>query len=185
MDKEKTFMLGLFSAIAILAGCSRETPPEKSLEATVEREQVIEAVVEGWGDAPDFTLPKLGGGQFTLSSLKGKVIILDFWATWCPPCRIEIPDFISLYQDYKEDGLEIVGIALDQKKEVAVKPFAEKMGINYILVFGGREVTGKYGGIRGIPTTFIIDRHGNIAGKHIGLTSKDVFEKEVKELLGK
>ena len=138
---------------------------------------------KGCGNAPDFTLPRLGGGEFTLSILKGKVIILDFWATWCPPCRKEIPDFISLYKKYKDKGLEIVGVALDRDKETSVGPFAKKMGINYTIVFGDQEVTKKYKGIRYIPTTFIIDKDGNIAKKHIGFVEKKVFEEEVRELL--
>ena len=138
---------------------------------------------KGWGNAPDFTLSKLGGGEFTLSALKGKVIILDFWATRCPPCRREIPDFIHLYKKYKDKGLEIVGVVLDKDKEASVGPFAKKMGINYTTVFGNREVTNKYKGIRYIPTTFIIDRNGNIAKKHVGFVKKEVFEAEIKELL--
>lgn len=132
-------------------------------------------------NAPDFTVPRLGGGNFTLSSLKGKVIILNFWSTGCPPCRQEIPDFIELYKKYKDNGLEIVGACLDS--EARAKPFAKAVGINYILVLAGREIVRQYGGIRYIPTTFIIDRRGNLAKKHIGYTSRETFEKEIKELL--
>ncbi|MEA3328556.1 MAG: TlpA disulfide reductase family protein [Candidatus Omnitrophota bacterium] len=136
-----------------------------------------------WGDAPDFTLPGLRGENFTLSSLKNKVVILDFWAVGCPPCRKEIPGFIELYSKYKDEGLEIVGVCLDGRGRV--KPFAEQKGIDYILVFADREVCRQYGGIRYIPTTFIIDRRGNIAKRHIGYASKETFEEEIKELLSR
>ena len=156
------------------------SPQEKSPVSKTDKE----LKTEKWGNAPDFTLPELGGGEFTLSSLKGKVIIIDFWATWCGPCRMEIPGFISLYKKYKGRGLEIVGVSLDKDRETAVGPYAEQMGINYIIVFGDQDVVENYGGIRGIPTTFIIDQNGNIVGKHVGVVSNDVFENEIKKLLG-
>lgn len=186
--------IGIF-AFGILAGCSKDVPKkevkpqQKSVRKLEEESKVTSSVPEStpaekqWGNAPDFTLPKFKGGQFTLSSLKGKVIILDFWATWCGPCRMEIPGFIKLYEKYKDSGLEIVGVALDRSGERAVGPFAKQYGINYIIVFGGREITQKYGGIPGIPTTFIIDRKGNIAGKHIGYAPKEAFEEVIKKLL--
>lgn len=138
--------------------------------------------LEKWGNAPDFTLPIVGGGKFTLSSLKGKIIILDFWATWCQPCRQEIPDFIALKEKYKKEGLEIVGISLDEE-EAPVEKFSKKMGINYILVMGDENTVKKYGGIKGIPTTFIIAQNGNIVAKYIGYRPKKVFENGIKKLL--
>ncbi|MCK4353136.1 TlpA family protein disulfide reductase [candidate division WOR-3 bacterium] len=176
--KQNLKVLFFIILIIILAGCSKE-------EKKGPKEETSKKVkLEKWGNAPDFTLPELGGEQFTFSSLKGKVIILDFWATWCGPCRVEIPDFISLYKKYKDKGLEIIGISLDRDKESAVAPFARQMGINYIIVFGGKEVTEKYGGIRGIPTTFIIDQKGNIFKKYVGVRTKNIFEADIKELLG-
>lgn len=166
----------------LLVGCSpREISHQKEGKGKVSPPT---SGIEGWGDAPDFTLPALEDKDFTLSSLKGKVILLNFWATWCPPCRKEIPDFVELYEKYREKGLEIVGVSLDREKEKVVKPFAEKMGINYTLVFGNQEVEKKYGGITGIPTTFLINRKGNIAKKYIGYRAKETWEREIKRLLG-
>lgn len=134
--------------------------------------------------APDFNLKTLDGKTLQLSALKGKVVLLNFWATWCPPCREEIPHFKELYDQYRAKGLEIIGVALDDGGEKDVAPFARQNQINYPLVAaGGQELAQSYGGIRGIPTTFLIDKQGRIAQKYIGSRSKEVFEKEIQALL--
>jgi len=130
--------------------------------------------------APDFTLQDISGKEVSLSDFKGKVIILNFWATWCPPCRKEIPVFIELYKKYKDEGLVIIGISLDREGEKVLIPFVKKFGINYPVLIGTKKVVDAYGGIRGIPTTFIIDKKGKIRKKHIGLplNPKEFFENE-------
>lgn len=148
----------------------------------VEREEGVVTEKE-WGDAPDFTLPDLEGNSLTLSDFKGKVIILNFWATWCPPCRREIPDFVHLYEKYNEQGLVIIGVNLDRGDSRAVKQFSENYKINYPIVLGNVDVTQDYRGIRGIPTTFVIDRNGDIEEKYVGYQPRATFEIAVKELL--
>lgn len=133
--------------------------------------------------APDFALPTLEGKSLRLSDFEGKVIILDFWATHCPPCRKEIPDFIKLYNKYADKGLVIIGISLDRGKAEGIKRFCQNQGVNYPIVIGNYEVTKNYGGIRYIPTTFIIDQNGNIVKKFTGFTSIDIFEREIEKLL--
>lgn len=133
--------------------------------------------------APEFTLLDIDGNKVSLSDFKGKVVILDFWATWCPPCIAEIPHFIELYDEYKNRGLEVIGISVDWNGQRVVPPFAEERGINYILLLGDDEVTDLYGGIISIPTTFILDREGGIRKRYMGYRDKEVFERDIKELL--
>lgn len=133
--------------------------------------------------AADFVLEDLDGKSLKLFDFEGKVIILDFWATHCPPCRKEIPDFIKLYDKYRDKGLVIIGISLDRCGVEKVKSFCRENGVNYPVVTGDREVIASYGGIRYIPTTFIIDKNKNIVKKFIGYTSINVFEREIKALL--
>jgi cytochrome c biogenesis protein CcmG/thiol:disulfide interchange protein DsbE len=132
-------------------------------------------------EAPQFTLSDIEGRPISLSKYRGKVVILDFWAPWCPPCRREIPDFISLQNQYASKGLQIIGIGLDQPNNVA--SFVQQHGINYPVVVGDDAIANLYGGVSGIPTTFIIDRQGNIINKFEGFTNRTVFEEEIKKLL--
>jgi len=134
-----------------------------------------------WGNSPDFSSRMLNGAAFTLSSLKGKVILLNFWATWCTYCRKEIPDLIQLTQEYKNNGLEIVGIALEKNPD-GIKEFVDEKGINYAIVVGDNELAERYN-IRGIPATFIIDRNGNLVQKYSGMVKKEILETEIKKLI--
>jgi len=133
--------------------------------------------------APSFTLRDLSGKRVSLSDFKGKVVILDFWATWCPPCVVEIPHFIALYEQYKDQGFAVVGISTDRKGARIVKSFAQKNRINYPILMADGQVRSAYGGIRSIPTTFIIDSAGIIKHKYIGYRDKNVFETAIKALL--
>ncbi len=170
----RIFMLFLVFCSSCGVRTENEEMGESKQGAITERE---------WGDAPDFTLPQLDGDSLTLSDFKGKVIILNFWATWCPPCRMEIPDFVALYDKYEEEGLLIIGVNLDKGDTRAVKQFSENYSINYPVVLGNVDVTQSYGGIRAIPATFIIDKDGNIREKYIGYQSRATFEEAVKRLL--
>ena len=133
--------------------------------------------------APDFELVNSEGKTVRLSSLEDKVIILNFWATWCGPCRMEIPGFVDLYNEYNSDGLEIIGVSVDQGGWDAVKPFIERYKINYPVLMYNYQVVMDYGGIQGIPTTFLINRKGEIVEKIVGMRPDSYFEQRVKELL--
>lgn len=131
--------------------------------------------------AVDFTLSDIDGNKVGLSEYSGKVVILDFFADWCPPCRQEIPDFMALEREYGDEGFAMIGVALVDRN--AAKSFSEKMGINYPILIDDGNVSAAYGPIRSIPTTFVIDKEGRIAKVYIGYRPKDVFEKDIKELL--
>jgi peroxiredoxin len=133
------------------------------------------------GIAPAFTLPDINGRSVSLSQFRGKVVVLDFWATWCPPCKREIPDFIALQSAYSAKGLQVVGVALDEPGPV--KAYAAQNGMNYPVLLGTNDIAQKYGGIEGIPTTFIIDKSGKIVNRFEGFRPKEVFESEIKKLL--
>ena len=131
--------------------------------------------------AKDFTLPDITGRSVSLSQYQGKVVILDFFADWCPPCRQEVPDFIDLERDYGNKGFSMIGIAVVGLEDA--KRFAQETGINYPVLIDDGNVSGIYGPIRSIPTTFVIDKSGNIAKKYIGYRPKATFEADIQELL--
>ncbi len=133
--------------------------------------------------APDFTLRSADGKTYQLSKMHGKVVVVNFWATWCPPCKREIPDFIEVFGKYRSKGLEIVGIALDQGGWNDVTPFLKQNKINYPIVVGDDNVSDAYGGITAIPTTFIIDKNGYIVDSHVGMMTKAQLEAKIKHLL--
>ena len=119
-----------------------------------------------------------------LENNKGKVVILDLWATWCPPCRKEIPGFINLYNKYKGNGVEIIGIAFDENGTEVVPPFIKKMGINYPVYLDGGDIAHAYD-LQAYPTTVIYGKDGEVANKHIGFVSEKEFDDEIGELLKK
>jgi len=133
--------------------------------------------------APGWELPDLDGKAIHSTDFKDQVVVLDFWATWCPPCRAEIPDFIELQHKYAAQGLTVIGISVDQSDLKTVKSFAQKMGINYPVVLADNKIVDTFGGIDGLPTTFIINRTGHIVEQHLGFTPPITIEKDVKALL--
>ena len=112
--------------------------------------------------APDFALATLSGETFRLSEQRGKVVVLNFWATWCPPCREEIPDFVALQHEFRDRGVVFVGVSEDEEGEAVVRPFAEEYGINYPIVFDDGTLTTRFEGVTGYPTTYLIDQEGRI-----------------------
>lgn len=132
--------------------------------------------------APQFTLTSLDGNTINLKDYRGKVVLLDFWATWCGPCRIEIPGFEQLQDKYGAQGLRIIGVSMDDSPQ-PVRKFYQEFHMNYPVVMGNDKVGELYGGILGLPTSFLIGRDGRIYAKHVGLTAVSVFESEIKELL--
>jgi peroxiredoxin len=136
--------------------------------------------------APNFKLTDLNGKTISLSDYKGKVLFLNFWATWCPPCRAEIPDFVEAYAEQKANGLEILGISLDSKGKETVAAFVEKYKINYPVVLESRQATEKiindYQPGQYIPATIIIDKAGHIRSKEVGAMDKETLLKHFQRL---
>jgi cytochrome c biogenesis protein CcmG, thiol:disulfide interchange protein DsbE len=132
--------------------------------------------------APDFSLPDLTGRKLDLSSYRGKVVLLDFWATWCDPCRDEIPHFVELQNRYGGQGLQIIGVSMDDGPE-PVRDFYQRFKMNYPVAMGNAKTGELYGGVLGLPIAFLIGRDGRITAKHIGATDISVFEKEIATLL--
>jgi thiol-disulfide isomerase/thioredoxin len=133
--------------------------------------------------APPFLVADIDGAPISTADWHGKVVLLNFWATWCPPCREEIPEMIALANRYK-DRLQIIGISMDDGPPEEVREFAKQMGINYPVVMWSREIIREYGGVPALPTSFIINPEGRVVQKHVGLYSEDVYEIEVRALLG-
>lgn len=135
--------------------------------------------------APNFSLKSVKGKTVKLSDFKGKIVIVDFWATWCPPCRKGIPDLVSIQKKFKKDVV-VIGISLDAEKTIKDVPeFVKNYKINYPILYGDEKVVVDYGGIQSIPTTFVIDRKGNVVDSHVGLVEKDTYINKIKELLKK
>ena len=132
--------------------------------------------------APDFSLTSLSGQPLSLSTYRGKVVVLDFWATWCEPCKTEIPHFIDMQNRYAGQGLRVIGISMDDE-EKPVRDFQQQFKMNYPVAIGNAKLAESYGGILGLPITFVIDRQGRIYKRHIGQTEPSVFEGEVRKLL--
>jgi thiol-disulfide isomerase/thioredoxin len=134
--------------------------------------------------ASPFTLKDADGRTVSLADYKGRVVLLNFWATWCGPCKIEIPWFVEFEQKYKDRGFAVLGVAMDDDGWEVVKPYVVKNKVNYRILLGNDDVASKYGGVDSLPTTFIIDQNGRIASTHVGLVSKSDYEDEILKLLG-
>ncbi len=133
--------------------------------------------------AASFALRDLSGKEVKLSDFKGKVVILNFWATWYPPCVREMPHFIALYEGYKDQGFAVVGISVDRAGENVIKSFVEEHQVTYPILIDDQRVAQRYGGISSVPTTFLINREGKIVRQYVGYRDKSVFEKDIKALL--
>jgi len=132
--------------------------------------------------APDFKLTTIDGKPLTLEGLHGKVIFLNFWATWCGPCRAEVPDLVVLQERYK-DKLQVVGLDIDDDDADEVQKYVQETGINYPVAMAPDEVRAQYGGIPALPTSFVLDTEGRVVQKHVGLWNPGIYETEIRALL--
>jgi cytochrome c biogenesis protein CcmG/thiol:disulfide interchange protein DsbE len=189
--KAKKLSCLILGLMLIISGCKKKESETETTQQTKPKSEIAPTqpiadstpLKTGDNPAPAFTLQDLTGNNISLSDFRGKVVILDFWATWCPPCIKEIPDFIELYEKYKDKGFAMLGISLDQEGIGVVKDFVEKYKVNYPILMADGQIHNKYGGITAIPTTFVIDPAGNIHKKYVGYIEKAVFEADIKKLL--
>jgi len=166
-------------AAAILLGCflqSCSSGPHTVKAASVKPAQERK-------DAPEFTLKDADGKVVRLVDYRGKVVLLDFFATWCGPCKIEIPWFTEMERKNKDRGFAVLGVSMDDEGWEVVKPFLAELGVNYRVVIGNDATAQMYGGVDALPTTFLIDQSGKIAAVHVGLASKKDFEDGIQQLL--
>jgi len=133
--------------------------------------------------APDFTLERLDGGSLKLSDLRGKAVLLNFWATWCGPCKIETPWLVELQNQYRSEGLQVLGVAMDDSGKDEITKFAKDMGVNYPVLLGKEAVGDEYGGVPALPETFFIGRDGKIVDRIIGLKGRAEIEDSIKKAL--
>lgn len=162
-------------AVALVAMCSylaSQTTPQPT-QTTPQLGQTT----------PDFTLPDSTGSPIKLSAYKGKVVLLDFWATWCTGCKVEIPWYVEFQNKYGKDGLTAIGVSMDDDGWKSVKPFLEEHKLNYPVVIANQDLANRYGGLPSLPMTLLIDRNGKIAESHAGMVDKDAFENKIKALL--
>jgi len=160
-------------AIAVyLAFASFEEPDRPALKPEGERQS-----------SPDFALKDVSGAIVKLSDFRGKVVLLNFWASWCAPCREEIPWFTGFEQEYKDRGFTVLGVAFDERGWTTVTPYAQRAKINYPVLLGGEDLMTLYGGVDALPVTFLIDRNGRIARMHVGAAGKSTYRQEILDLL--
>ena len=133
--------------------------------------------------APDFELKSLEGKNVKLSDFRGKAVLLNFWATWCGPCKLEMPWFVDLQKQYGPEGLQVVGVAMDDASEQDIAKFTQELGVNYPILLGKEAVGEAYGGVNVLPTTFFVDRDGKIVAREFGLQSRSVFVDHIKQAL--
>jgi thiol-disulfide isomerase/thioredoxin len=156
---------------------------QASPPAQQQSEQVVIRFVRDPDAAPSFAVKGIDGKTVSLAGSQGKVVLLNFWATWCGPCRMEIPDLVELQKKY-QDRLQVIGLVVDDADEDAVRKFAERYSINYPVAMATDEMRVQFGGVPALPTSFIIDAQGRVLQKHIGLRDPELYELEVRALLG-
>jgi peroxiredoxin len=158
----------------LLAGCSKfsRSPADAAVKSDKDRKP-----------APAFSLTDASGAPVSLADYHGKVVLLNFWATWCGPCQIEIPWFVEFEQKYKDRDFAVLGVSFDDDGWKSVRPYIASHKINYRIMIGTEKMSQLYGGVDSLPTTFIVDRQGRIAAQHVGLVDKSDYQNEILKLL--
>jgi thiol-disulfide isomerase/thioredoxin len=159
----------------VLAGCARDVPPSPGLNTV--GDLAVPSLAASW------TLRDLDGNEVSSERFKGKVVVLDFWATWCVPCVEEMPTYIALQEKYRDQGLEIVGVSMDRRPVADVKRFVEEKRLNYTVVMGDEPMRLRFGGFEQIPVAYLIDREGVIRHAKMGIADPDDYDRWIRSLL--
>lgn len=173
-------IVALVVAVMIYAGVRSSRGPKET--AVIGNPEPLQANDAKGKQAPDFTLQDLDGKPVKLSDFRGKAVLLNFWATFCGPCKVEMPWLVELQKQYGPQGLEIVGVALDDSGKDTIQKYAKDMGVNYTILQGQDSVGDAYGAV-GLPATFYIDRNGKIVDSALGLVSRGEIEDDIKKAL--
>jgi thiol-disulfide isomerase/thioredoxin len=177
----RTLSLGIFAACSLFCGTTSAAASNSQPDPQQDRQPTIR-FVHNPETAPDFQLQTLDGKSLTLASLSGKVVLLNFWATWCGPCRMEIPGLIELQKQYK-DSLQVVSLLVDVDDVEDAKKFVQTSGVNYPVAVATNDIRIRYGGVSALPTLFVLDTQGRIVQKHVGLYDSRLYELETRALL--
>ena len=176
-------VLGGVLLYGLLTGPSSSPPGEvPSPERPSGRSASTPSPLQG-EPAPEFALEQMNGEMFRLSDHRGEIVVVNFWATWCPPCRREIPGFIQLQNELGAQGVTFVGVSLDETGFAAVRPYAEKMDINYPLVVGTDRLARRYGGVRALPTSFVVGPEGTVQYARPGFLPEAELRRQLEPLL--
>jgi thiol-disulfide isomerase/thioredoxin len=168
---------------AIAVHVPAQSPSGRDTDAAPSGEPSVIRFVKDPTPTPPFLVTDLKGESISTAALKGKVVIVNFWATWCPPCRAEIPELVELQTKYK-DRLQVIGVSVDEDASPQeVNAFAAKAGINYPVVMG-KDIVKEYGGVPALPTSFMVNKDGGVVQKHVGLLQRDEVETEIRALSG-
>jgi thiol-disulfide isomerase/thioredoxin len=181
----KSILLGLLINALFALGCGRTQTAQADAKQADQGSPDAEPIrfVKNPDAAPAFQLNDLDGKPVSLAEAKGKVVLLNFWATWCGPCRAEIPDLVDLQKRYA-GKLEIIALATQEDDADQVRRFVLRSGINYRVAMASDDVVREYGGVAALPTSFVIDAQGRVVQKHIGLNDPSLYERELKAMLG-
>lgn len=182
-SKSVTVILPFMAAVMLFTACDTSFKTDtESPQASASDNQPGTSNEHELQDAPDFTLETMDGDAFTLSEQKGKVVVVNIWATWCPPCRKEIPDFIEIQDEMRDDDVLFLGVSIDEEGWEVVRPFADSFGINYPLVVDDGTISSQYGPFMGVPMSFIINKKGKVEHVVPGMVTKQMLQPVLQEL---
>ncbi len=191
MNRNVIVVLFVVVGITVLLLIGTRTSKTPKASANANGQQESQAALQGPQDppkgsvAPAFELTSIPDGKkVSLESFRGKGVLLNFWATWCGPCKIEMPWLVDLQKKYGSKGLQIVGVAMDDASDKEIGDFAHKMGVNYVVLKGTEAVGDKYGGVDRLPLTYFLDRNGKVIDETVGLVSESIIEDDIKLALG-